>query len=611
MTDVYLACDTELNRPVVLKIVEYSRDDFTQLVLQAERRGSLLQKQLHDIDPRILRIYDFGEQNNCFFVAMEYFEGHTLAEILRVEHRLEPKRAAGYAAEICSQLRTLHSFFSDIDGRKKAVVHGDIKPSNVQIGLTGELRLLDFGIAKVITMTHNLTHHNLGSPSYCSPERISRSQVDQHADLWAVGVSLYELLAGMPPYQAETTRKLENLIQSRRPPHALPDDCPAPMKAIVAKALAGDIARRYGSAEAFESDLRAFIENRTTAAEREKQTLRDANATVERDARTTVAVARPEGARKAAIRVKKPSNSLTNVAIALLAGILAGLLLFIPIGQYYRLWRETSHLRLHRDYAHAGVRAINADWSAYLDLKKKNRWIGPFSPLAGLDSAMHANLAAGADNILETFRNSSDAQLSDFDWTKARVCLRHALEIDPSDAQAKAELALTNGYLNLAQNPKPPKAALSIQSFRQAESYLPRSPDPHLALARVYVYAFHNIGQAIAELHQAEQLGYKLGPRENQEEGDGYLYRAEWALARAKRSSVREERGKWLQIAHDDMDRARSLYEPLVGFSNVSMNLDQLQQDRSEQAKLETENGGPASVRSRLAEFFSKLRHLR
>jgi len=69
--------------------------------------------------------------------------------------------------EVCSQLATLHSFLSDVNGRKTAVVHGDIKPTNIQIALNGELRLLDFGIAKVITSTHNLTHHNLGSPTYC------------------------------------------------------------------------------------------------------------------------------------------------------------------------------------------------------------------------------------------------------------------------------------------------------------------------------------------------------------------------------------------------------------------------------------------------------------
>src|SRR6202020_3248374 len=108
----------------------------------------------------------------------------------------------------------------------------DIKTSNIQIGANDEVRLLDFGIAKALTFTHSRTHLGLGSPSYGSPERLNRGQVDRHADLWAVGVTLYEMLAGSPPYQARDTRKLEELIQSRRPPPALPPDCPPQMHAI-------------------------------------------------------------------------------------------------------------------------------------------------------------------------------------------------------------------------------------------------------------------------------------------------------------------------------------------------------------------------------------------
>jgi serine/threonine-protein kinase len=259
LTDVYLARDTWTNQRVVLKRIEHSRDELTRIVIEAETRGAQIQRQLHALDPRILRVYEFGEQNNSFFVAMEYFEGRTLGEILRTDRRFDAKRAARYAAEICSQLRTLHSFFSDVNGRKIAVVHGDIKPSNVQIGLKDDLKLLDFGIAKVITSTHHLTRHNLGSPSYCSPERLSKAQVDVHADLWAVGVSLFEMLSGSPPYQAQDTRQLENLIQSKRPPRALPEDCPDSLKAIGAKALAADLSSPYKSAEALAMDLCAFI----------------------------------------------------------------------------------------------------------------------------------------------------------------------------------------------------------------------------------------------------------------------------------------------------------------------------------------------------------------
>ena len=207
MTDVYLAFDTSANRHAVLKIVEESPDPLTQLVIEAERRGADLQKQLHDADARVIEVYEYGHLDGFFFVSMQYIEGRTVAEILKQEGRIEPARAARFTVEILSQLDKLHSFQATIDGQRRSVVHGDIKPSNIQIGANDEVRLLDFGIAKALTFTHSRTHLGLGSPSYCSPERLSRGQVDRHADLWAVGVTLYEMVSGVPPYQAQDTQE--------------------------------------------------------------------------------------------------------------------------------------------------------------------------------------------------------------------------------------------------------------------------------------------------------------------------------------------------------------------------------------------------------------------
>src|SRR5450432_2978543 len=93
MTDVYLAKDVWTNQKIVLKRIEQSRDEFTRLAIEAETRGAQIQKQLHKIDPRILAIFDCGDLGNFFFVAMEYFEGKNLAEVLQTSRRLEPRRA--------------------------------------------------------------------------------------------------------------------------------------------------------------------------------------------------------------------------------------------------------------------------------------------------------------------------------------------------------------------------------------------------------------------------------------------------------------------------------------------------------------------------------------
>jgi serine/threonine protein kinase len=599
MTDVYLAHDTEADRPAVLKLIELSQDEYTRTVIEAERRGAILQKQLHALDRRILQIYEFGEENGCFFVAMEYFAGRTLAEILQAERRLDARRAAHYAAEICSQLRTLHSFASDIDGRKTAIVHGDVKPSNVQISDRDELRLLDFGIAKGVTVTHNLTHHNLGSPSYCSPERISTSHVDQYSDLWALGVSLYEMVAGTPPYQAQDTRRLENLILTRRPPRALPDDCPAALKAIIAKALAGNVAHRYASAQEFESDLVAFLKGQTTAAETESTPAWNANATVVRETAapasnggTTKPTGKAESAKTDTTKRTTPKkgwwNEFSNVAIALLAGILAGVLILIPVSYYYRFVTSAAKLRINNDYARQGSNVIASDWSLYEQLRTHGGMLGRIAPMADLDALMQTKLLKGADGVLEQYRTSTDSQLRDFDWAKARLCLEKALEIKSNDKTAAGKLALVNGYALLARSTSMQAAIATIKSFRSAASDLPHSPDPHVALARVYLKPFHNLTQAVTELQQAQQLGYKLGPREFQSEAEGYLYRAEFEMAKARRTTTASERAKWLNLTKTDMDRARKLYEPLASSIDVSSGLAELQQDQEQEAMVET-----------------------
>jgi tetratricopeptide (TPR) repeat protein len=205
-------------------------------------------------------------------------------------------------------------------------------------------------------------------------------------------------------------------------------------------------------------------------------------------------------------------------------------------------------------------------------------------------AVLRDNLMTAGDNILDGYRTSSDTRLSDFDWSRARMCLQHALEIDPSDTKIKGKLALAEGYLNMVQYPRPPKVNLSISNFRQSASYLPKSPDPHLGLARLYVYSFRNIGEALPEFQQAQRLGYQLGPRENTQEADGFLYRSQYELGKARRAvrSNPEEASKWIEMSKVDADRARSLYEPLVGYSNVSANLELLYQDRAEQERLET-----------------------
>jgi serine/threonine protein kinase len=647
LTDVYLAHDPDANREVVLKLVEYARDDFTPVVIAAERRGASIQKELHAQDQRILEIFESGDLEDCFFVAMEYFPGKTLAEILHDEQRIEPKRAARYIAEACSQLRTLHSFVSDANGRKTAVIHGDIKPSNVQIGMADDPRLLDFGIAKVITTTHNLTHHNLGSPSYCSPERLSKSQVDPSSDLWAVGVTLYELVAGTPPYQAQSTRKLENLIQECRPLRALPDDCPDALKAVIAKSLAPARQRRYGSAQEFEDDLRAFLADRPVAASVEKQDFWNANATI-RKSRTDAVAARswltkPTAATRAVLKLlPKPKREFRIVLqsfrkprwpglpsflaryrrhfpslallLASLSGLAVGLIAFMPFAYSYDFQQQSDPLRRPKDYAHGPVENLVSDWNLYRQLEEPHGFISRLprrvAAELALDATFYKNLLWSADQILAEFRNSPERDLSAVDWSRATLCLRYASAINPSGAEARGKLALCDGYAALAANPTPPGAERSIRSFRLAAALLPHSPYPHLALARVYIYSYRNLGPALAELHQAEQLGYRFGPQETKQEADGYLIRARWELFRANHTLPWNARQWWLERASSDIQRAGELYQPISDFPNVSASLERLNRYREEQLRLQSQPPPEVPRHPRHRQPLTSSRHL-
>jgi eukaryotic-like serine/threonine-protein kinase len=591
MTDVYLAFDTNANRHAVLKIVEESADALTQLVIEAERRGADLQKQLHDADARIIEIYESGHLDGYFFVSMQYIEGRTVAEIVKQEGPIEPARAARFAAEILSQLDKLHSFQAQIDGQRRSVVHGDIKPSNIQIGTNDEVRLLDFGIAKALTFTHSRTHLGLGSPSYCSPERLSRGQVDRHADLWAVGVTLYEMVAGVPPYQAQDTRKLEALIQSRRPPRALPQNCPDAMTAILHKSLAGDMHQRYVSASAFGSDVTRFLQGQQTVAEVEQRVSWKSNPTVEKPRLHHIperVASMAETVRRSVVKLKPARAqqlvSAMSIVVALCWGLLAGLVVCVPLGYYYRFWRESGVLRGRLDFTRTSVGEINQDWDLLQRVQRQNAFLGQMSPASQLGANVRAALLEAGDQVIEGYRNNSDPrlQVQDFDWAKAAVCFTHLSEMDRSDRSVQGKLALCHGYENLERAEHAARA-----DFENAMALIPRSPDPHLGLARIDVYSLKNIGKAMAELSAAQRLGFEPGPREKEEEADGYRFRATAELNQARNNEIsKTEEERYLRLAQRDFERARELYEPIEGFSNgVSVALRQVDDDdRARQA---------------------------
>jgi eukaryotic-like serine/threonine-protein kinase len=499
MNDVYLARDTRGDRQTALKLIKSGPDAVTQLVLEAERRGAAIQRGLRTLDPRVIEIYDYGDLDGYFYVAMQYVEGRNLAEALKHDGRMSAFRAARIALEICGQLEKFHAFRPG-DGVASSVVHGDIKPSNIHLGLNETVRLLDFGISKTLRPDRDSTIHNFGSPSYCSPERLGRSLLDQQADIWAVGVTLYEMVAGSPPYQAEDTRKLERLIQSGRPPRALPATCPAPLKAVIGKALAPQAERRYPSAAAFGADLKAFLEGGETVAGSEKRSAWKPNPTVE-----SGQASKPKRARRLP-RWKRPLRAVGRIAGAV-GCVLAGMLLFIGTSYCSRYWRASRQLHAHMDsadYARRPVADLNADWDLYGDMQAQFGFLGRYSPVERLRAPLRGAYERAAAQALESF-----------DWDKAEFCLARAMELGASGAEISGKLALARGYVALRSGQR----ESAHDRFGEAARSMPQSPDPHVGLARADLLASRP-ADALDELAAAERLGHRLSPAEIERKAD-------------------------------------------------------------------------------------------
>jgi hypothetical protein len=529
MTEVYLATDTLENRKVALKLMAHGDDRAMQLIVEAERRGAAIQKELHHLDPRMVEIYEYGDTDDYFFVAMEFIEGRTVADVLASDHVVDPYRAAVISLEICEQLSKIHSWES-------AVVHGDIKPSNIHLSFGDTVRLLDFGIAKMLRVDCNATEHQFGSPSYCSPERLTRAEVDPHSDLWALGATLYEMLSGVPPYQAEDTRKLEGLIQSKRPPRALPASCPEGLRAIVMKSLAPDAGRRYPSAAEFQQDLQLFLEQKPTRAETERRPRWNPSATL-------------EAAREALRRVTRTARRKQGRRLQVLgaaAYFATGMLLWIAGTFGWQLWQARASAAA-RPTVKAPIGENLAQW--YL---------------------------ASADRILEAYRTSPDPWLYEFDWPKAEICLERAVQLGAGDDRTLAKLGLARGYATLERlnGAHYSENAASLLRLKARDEFLlaslksPTDAAPHLGLARVYVYSLPDPEKAMAEFAEAERRGAVLGRREVEQQGDVYRIRAQQELARDWRRAMR------------DADVARSFYRRIPGFDEADRHLRALDQIR-------------------------------
>jgi tetratricopeptide (TPR) repeat protein/predicted Ser/Thr protein kinase len=572
MADVYLAQDPDLGQAVALKLIEHSADADTCASITAEMRGAELQGRLAAVDPRVVRVFAVGDLDGFFYVAMEYVDGQDLAELMK-HGPLEVEFAADVALAVAQTLENAHKLEAAIDGKEiQGIVHGDIKPKNIRIDAHGQVRVLDFGIAKALSLSRRLTRNEFGSVPYASPERLESGEVNVGSDLWSLAVMLYEMIAGMQPYQAESTERLERMIRSGIPPPAAPDPCPQALRRILMKAMAPDPAARYQSAAALGLDLAAFRAGGAVQAESEdpnatRRTFRPAEAAAGGETRRTVKPA------------AKPKGDLFYYFMRAVAAL-------VLVSVAYAAWAGVSSYRLYqrgKEFEHDVVGEQIADpnqiWQRWTELAQGN---ASSIFLRGPRLAAREKFAAAADRVIDAYRNNDAQPVYENDWQRAHTMLLHALSVDPDDAALHGKLRVCEGHLARINGTSHHSAAElndAVRKFVEAQRLLPHSPDPALGLARVYVYGLKDVDRAAVAFQQAEANGYQLGNRERSQLADGYRERADRTFWDSRNVRGLPQEKDQIQQAANDYQRALDLYQKSGGYGASSSRIVLVQTD--------------------------------
>jgi serine/threonine protein kinase len=582
MADVYLAQDMASGFTVALKAIEHSADADTRDAIEAERRGAELQARLAAVDARVVKVYEADDADGFFYVAMEYIDGQDLAELMR-KGPLAVPFAVGVAAAVARTLENAHNLEAAIDGRDfRGIVHGDIKPKNIRIDARGEVRVLDFGIAKALSMSRKLTRNEFGSVPYASPERLESGEVNAQSDLWSLAVMLYEMLTGMQPYHADSTERLDRMIRSHIPPPPAPDPCPEPLRKFLVKAMAPEPELRYASAKEFDEELAAFSEGRPMRAASQ-----DLDATRRTHRADAGPASRPVDERthrseKQAVRPvpqpepeRKPrrvfGKAMRAVALVALACVLWGT--YAAVSNYLLYKRGQQ---LERDVESEQVTDPDQIWNRWTELSQGN----PSSLLLyGPRRVVKRKLEDAADHVIATYRNQDAQPVYEKDWERARSLLAHALAMDP-DETTRGKLRLCEGQLARINGTSHRDAAQlqqAVDDFTEARKLLPNSPDPDLGLARTYVYGLKDIDKAYDALQEAQKHGYQLGNREKLQLADGYRDRADSTFWDSRNVRGLPQEKDQVQRAADDYKRALELYQGIAPYGNANAQIVRVQ----------------------------------
>ena len=588
MALVVLATDTRTGRNVALKLVPIGITGEARDILEAEQLGAELQRQFSEISHHVPAVYEhLPNESGYFLVAMEYLDGENLSDVI-ARGALPVERALAIALELCAFLEAAHSFAPIIDGQpRRSVVHGDLKPQNVRITSSGAVKVLDFGIAKALSLSRKVTRNDFGTRPYLSPERLDDDgDVNEFADLWAVGVMLYEMIRGARPFEAPDTQRLERIIRSRQPAPALTGACPPGLAAIVARLLGPTPAVRYESARAIQEDLGRFKAGQRTVAEElgwprphdEEPTRRTTSSdehTIDEATRRTRPVVPPPlptsalrpPAAPVNLRQDKPAPPPRRRAMRLVmrAGlVIAAIIIYNMFATEFSVERDAR--KVVGEVSTRDLDQLGELWKTHARLDARS---GFEFGTTDLERALVQRTLTLTDAIIANYRmglpNVREAQ-----WTSARNALRRAVPAALGNERLIAALRYCEGHLRringeAAKSRNQDADAQSelseaVSLFREAAEVRDDWPDPFLGLARVFISGLDDVDRGADALDQAQRRGYALTERETSLLADGYRARGNSFVRIARKLEGMPQETDYLTKALEAYQRALELY---------------------------------------------------
>ena len=632
MAVVFLAIDTRVNQHVALKLVQQGSDREAQEIVDAERFGAELQKQFSERGSYVPAVYGYGvdEDSGYFYVAMEYLDGENLSELI-ARGPLPADRAAEIGRDLARFLEDAHAFETVVNGRSvQSLLHLDLKPRNVRITSKHKVKVLDFGTAKALSLSRKVTRNDFGSVAYLSPERLETGEVDARADLWALGVVLYEMLCGTPPFQAGDTRRLERLIMSRRPPASLDGHCPPGLAAIASRLLDPQQSERYASAREIRDDLERFRSGQRTQAEQlgwparaasDDATRRTSQPAPGRSAEVVSGGSRIDSDDEKTRRTVAPRPAVAVPPLPLSGGARpAGMpaphidavppasnaRLQTPPSRTYRLFKAALLLialgltvneisvgsdagRLANQVSTHGFEQLPTAWGQYRDLEDRSQL---HFGIHGLRESLVERTTALADRVIANYRTPTPT-VREAQWMEARDALSQALAVVGDRGRLRAMLRYCEGHLHRINGEAQKQRgdgdggqeafAEAVVAFREAAELRMNWVDPFLGLARTFILGLEEVELGADALERAQEIrqppgqDWVMSDREWAVLGDGYRTRGNTLVRSAAQLRGLPQEREYLGRAAESYRLALAEYAKASGFGTVAQSIGRTQ----------------------------------